>query len=34
MFGVDVFVPGVKAQAPSEPPPKQDSFAVYDEQVD
>ena len=29
-----MFVPGVKAQAPSEPPPKQASLAVYDEQVD
>ena len=33
-FGVVVFVPGVNAQAPSEPPPKQASLAVYDEQVD
>ena len=29
-----VFVPGVKAHAPLEPPPKQASLAVYDEQVD
>ena len=33
-FGVVVFVPGVNAHAPSEPPPKQASLAVYDEQVD
>ena len=34
IFGVVVFVPGVKAHAPSDPPPKQASLAVYDEQVD
>ena len=34
MFGVVAFVPGVKAQAPSEPPPKHASLAVYAEQVD
>ena len=28
-----MFFPGKKAQAPSEPPPKHDSLAVYDEQV-
>ena len=33
-FGVVVLVPGVKAHYPSDPPPKQASFAVYDEQVD
>ena len=33
-FGVVVFVPGVKAHYPSDPPPKQDSFDVYEEQVD
>ena len=33
-FGVVVLVPGVKAHAPSDPPPKQASLAVYDEQVD
>ena len=33
-FGVVVLVPGVKAHYPSDPPPKQASLAVYDEQVD
>ena len=31
-FGVVEF--GVKAHLPSEPPPKQASLAVYDEQID
>ena len=33
-FGVVEFDPGVKAHEPSEPPPEQDSLAVYVEQVD
>ena len=33
-FGVVVFVPGVKAQAPSDPPPRHASLDVYVEQVD
>ena len=33
-FGVVELIPGVKAHYPSEPPPKQDSLAVYDEHVD
>ena len=34
IFGVVALVPGVKAHYPSDPPPKQASLAVYDEQVD
>ena len=34
MFGVVELIPGVNAQAPSEPPPRHASLDVYDEQAD
>ena len=34
IFGIVVLLPGVKTHYPSNPPPKQASLAVYDEQFD